>query len=137
VGRDMDRWLGDGGMPLLGQLGLDFRSYGEGFAEAAWTPTALACNPMGVVHGGVYGVVFDAAMNFAMNSALERGDRSATLDVSYQIVRAPDAGGTLAVRADVVRAARAVAFLQAEITTTGGEVVARAASTWSVRRADA
>jgi uncharacterized protein (TIGR00369 family) len=130
----MDRWLGDGGMPLLGQLGVDFQRYGEGFAEATWTPTPLACNPIGGVHGGVYGVVFDAAMNFAVNSALERGDRGATLDVSYQIVRAPEAGAALAVRADVVRAARAVAFLEARITDGDGEVVARAAATWSIRR---
>ena len=32
--RDMHRSLGDGGMPLLGQLGLSFDGYGEGWAEA-------------------------------------------------------------------------------------------------------
>ena len=132
--RDMDRWLGDGGMPLLGQLGVDFRGYGEGNAWAVWSPTPLACNPVGGVHGGVYGVVFDAAMNFAVNSALERGDRGATLDLSYQIVRAPEAGAPLDVRADVVRAARSVAFVEARITDADGELVARAAATWSVRR---
>jgi acyl-coenzyme A thioesterase PaaI-like protein len=64
----MDRSLGDGGMPLLGQLGVSFERYGDGWAEAAWTPTELAGNPFGVVHGGVYGVVHDAAMNFAANA---------------------------------------------------------------------
>ena len=108
--RNMDRSLGDGGMPLLAQLGLHFDRYGEGFVEATWTPTELACNPVGGVHGGVYGVIFDAAMNFAVNSALESGDRGSTLDVSYQILRAPEAGTALAVRADVTRAARSVAF---------------------------
>lgn len=132
--RNMDRALGDGGMPLLAQLGLDFEHYGEGFAEATWVPTELACNPVGGVHGGVYGVVFDAAMNFAVNSALESGDRAATLDLSYQIVRAPEAGRVLAVRADVVRAARSVAFVEARITNEAGEVVARGSATWSVRR---
>jgi uncharacterized protein (TIGR00369 family) len=132
--RNMDRALGDGGMPLLAQLGLDFQRYGEGYVEAAWTPTALACNPVGAVHGGVYGVVFDAAMNFAVNSALETGDRAATLDLSYQIVRAPDTGASIAVRADIVRVARSVAFVEAVMRTEGGEVVARGAATWSVRR---
>ena len=79
-------------MPLLAQLGLHFDAYGEGFVEATWTPTELACNPVGGVHGGVYGVIFDAAMNFAVNSALESGDRGSTLELSYQIVRAPEAG---------------------------------------------
>jgi uncharacterized protein (TIGR00369 family) len=130
----MERSLGDGGMPLLAQLGLHFDRYGEGFVEATWTPTELACNPVGGVHGGVYGVIFDAAMNFAVNSALESGDRGSTLDVSYQILRAPEAGAALAVRADVARAARSVAFAEARITDTAGDVVARAAATWALRR---
>ena len=132
--RNMDRSLGDGGMPLLAQLGLSFERYGEGFAEATWTPTALACNPVGGVHGGVYGVIFDAAMNFAVNSALDSGDRCATLELSYQIIRGPEPGATLAVRSDVVRAARSVAFVEARITDADGEVVARGAATWNVRR---
>lgn len=132
--RNMDRALGDGGMPLLAQLGLNFERYGEGFAEATWAPTELACNPVGGVHGGVYGVIFDAAMNFAVNSALESGDRAATLDLAYQIVRAPEAGTPLSVRADVVRAARSVAFVEARITNAGDEIVARGSATWSVRR---
>ena len=132
--RNMDRSLGDGGMPLLAQLGLHFDRYGEGFVEATWTPTELACNPVGGVHGGVYGVIFDAAMNFAVNSALESGDRGSTLDVSYQILRAPEAGTALAVRADVARAARSVAFAESRITDAAGDVVARAAATWALRR---
>jgi uncharacterized protein (TIGR00369 family) len=132
--RNMDRSLGDGGMLLLAQLGLHFERYGEGFVEATWTPTELACNPVGGVHGGVYGVIFDAAMNFAVNSALESGDRGSTLDLSYQIVRAAEAGTALSVRSDVVRAARSVAFVEARITDATGEVISRAAATWALRR---
>jgi hypothetical protein len=40
----MDRSLGDGGMALLGQLGVSFDGYGDGWATATWTPTELACN---------------------------------------------------------------------------------------------
>jgi hypothetical protein len=40
--RNLDRSLGDGGMPLLAQLGVSFERYGEGWAEAAWQPTELA-----------------------------------------------------------------------------------------------
>src|ERR1700716_3187801 len=77
--RDMDSQLGDGGMPLLAAIGLAFDAYGDGWSQAAWTPTAMACNPLGIVHGGVYGVTLDAAMNFALNAALDRGDRASTL----------------------------------------------------------
>ena len=130
----MDRSLGDGGMPLLGQLGVDFERYGEGWVEATWTPTELAGNPFGIVHGGVYGVIHDAAMNFAANSALSSGDRVATLDVSYQTRRAPKVGDVLAVRGEVVRLARQIAYLQTTITNAEGHTVSTATGTFILRR---
>lgn len=132
--RDMERALGDGRMPLLAQLGLNFDSYGEGFVLASWTPTEFACNPFGGIHGGVYGVIFDAAMSFAVYTAVDPGDRPATVDLSYQIVRAGDPGTLLSVRADVVRAARSLAFAEARAENAEGEVVARGSGTWTIRR---
>jgi uncharacterized protein (TIGR00369 family) len=134
--RDMQRSLGDGGMPLLGRLGLAFDAYGEGWAEAAWAPTPLACNPAGIVHGGVYGVIHDAAMNFAANSALESGDRSTTLDVQYQTMRAAEAGDALRVRGEVVRVTRQVAYVRSAVRNAGGELVSEATSTCLLRRRD-
>ena len=132
--RDMDRSLGDGGMPLLGELGVAFHGYGTGWAEAAWVPTALACNPGGIVQGGVYAVVHDAAMNFATISALVRGDRCATLDVQYQTIRPATAGDALRVRGSVVRASKQVAYAASEVTTTAGDAVSRATATFILRR---
>ena len=133
--RNLDEELGDGGMPLLAELGLSFRHYGEGWAEASWTPTALACNPLGTVHGGVYGVVHDAAMNFAASSALERGDRAATLDLSYQTIRGSQAGEPLVVRGGVVRLTGSVAYLESTVHDRDRALVSRAAGTFLVRRA--
>jgi uncharacterized protein (TIGR00369 family) len=133
--RNLEKSLGDGGMPLLAQLGVSFERYGEGWAEATWTPTELACNPLGPVHGGVYAVVHDAAMNFATNSALERGDRSATLDLSYQTRRAAAAGDTLQVRGEVVQLTRSVAYVESVISNVDG--VSRGMATFAVRRASA
>lgn len=130
----MHRSLGDGGMPLLAELGLTFESYGEGWAGAVWQPTEKACNPLGGVHGGVFGVIHDAAMNFAVNSALESGDRAATLDVTYQTIRPAKAGERLDVRGEVVRVAKQVAYAEALVRAADGEVVSRAAATFLVRR---
>lgn len=132
--RDMDKALGDGGMPLLAELGVSFDAYGAGWAEAAWVPTTLACNPAGIVQGGVYAVVHDAAMNFATNSALSRGDRCATLDVQYQTIRAAAAGDALRVRGAVTRAAKQVAYLESEIRTADGDLVTKATATFVLRR---
>jgi len=132
--RNLDRSLGDGGMPLLARLGLHFDEYGAGWATATWTPTELACNPLGTVHGGVYGVVHDAAMNFAASSALESGDRCATLDIGYATMRAAAVGDELRVRGSVVRAARTIAYLECTINDTDDVVVSKGQATFSLRR---
>jgi uncharacterized protein (TIGR00369 family) len=133
----MERSLGDGGMALLGQLGVSFDAYGDGWATAIWTPTDLACNPAGAVHGGVYGVVHDAAMNFAANAALESGDRAATLELKYSTMRSARAGDELSVRGEVVRLARQVAYLETAIRGADGEPVSKGTGTFFVRRKDA
>jgi uncharacterized protein (TIGR00369 family) len=130
----MDRSLGDGGMALLGQLGISFDAYGDGWATAEWTPTELACNPAGAVHGGVYGVIHDAAMNFATNAALESGDRAATLELKYSTMRSAQAGDALTVRGDVVRLARQVAYLETAIHDAAGDPVSKGTGTFFVRR---
>jgi uncharacterized protein (TIGR00369 family) len=132
----MDKALGDGGMALLGQLGLSFEEYGEGWAAATWNPTESACNPLGGVHGGVFGVIHDAAMNFACNSALESGDRAATLDVSYSMMRPAEAGAPLAVRGEVARVTRQVAYVESIIRDANDEVVSKASGTFLLRRKD-
>ena len=130
----MDRSLGDGGMPLLAQLGVDFQRYGEGWVEAAWTPTELACNPAGGVHGGVFGVVHDAAMNFATNSALAKGEFGATISISYSTLRGAVAGDALAVRGEVVRVTKQIAYLSTTISNAEGEPVSTATGTFFLRR---
>jgi uncharacterized protein (TIGR00369 family) len=130
----MERSLGDGGMRLLAELGLSFDEYGDGWTTAAWTPTELACNPAGTVHGGVYGVVHDAAMNFATNAALESGDRAATLELKYSTMRPAQAGDALAVRGEVVRITRQVAYLETEVRDPDGELVSKGTGTFLVRR---
>ncbi len=130
----MDRSLGDGGMALLGRLGVSFERYGEGWVEATWVPTEDACNPAGPVHGGVYAVVHDAAMNFATNSALEKGERGATISITYSTMRAASGGDPLAVRGEVVRLARQIAYLETTITNAEGELVSKASGTFILRR---
>ena len=135
--RNLDRSLGDGGMPLLARLGIAFDAYGEGWSAAAWVPTELACNPAGIVQGGVYGVIHDAAMNFAVNSALERGDRAATLDVQYQTRRAAKAGDPLRVRGTVAQLTRQIAYVESVVRGADDQVLSQATATFMLRRREA
>src|SRR6478609_3729838 len=106
--RNLDRSLGDGGMPLLAELGLSFDDYGEGWSAAVWVPTELACNPAGIVQGGVYGVIHDAAMNFAVNSALVHGE--------------------------VTQLTRQIAYVASELRSDDDRVVSQATATFLLRR---
>lgn len=120
-------------MALLAQLGVQFEEYGPGWVRAAWAPTGSACNPLGGVHGGVFGVIHDAAMNFATNSALDSGDRAATLEISYQTIRPAAEGDLLTVRGEVVRVAKQVAYVESTVRN-GNDIVSRATATFLVRR---
>ena len=60
--KDMDRWLGDGGMPIIGLVGGAFTTYGVdgedlGWAGGTFTPTELACNPHGITQAGIHSLL--------------------------------------------------------------------------------
>jgi uncharacterized protein (TIGR00369 family) len=131
--RDMDRWLGDGGMPLLADLGASFTAYGQGWAMAEWQPTPTACNPAGTVQAGVQAVLLDAVMNFALLASLEPGERGATLELKVSTMRPARAGDRLTARGEVVRIGRWVAFLQAFLRD-GEEALSHATGTFAVIR---
>ena len=96
--KNMDRWLGDGGMEVIGLVGASFTAYGVdgedlGWVEATWTPTALACNPHGTAQAGIHSLILDAAMNFAINAALAGKDRTrGTLEMKTETMRPAQLG---------------------------------------------
>lgn len=141
--KDMSRWLGDGGMPVLEAVGVGFDDYGiedddaAGWATAVWEPKPLACNPHGTVQAGVHSVVLDAAMNFAVNAGLRGKDRTkATLEMKTETMRPAAVGDRLAVRGAVVRETRQVAFAEARIEDAEGRLVSRATGTFLLHRAE-
>lgn len=139
-GRDMDRWLGDGGMPLIATVGGSFDSYGVdgedlGWVEGTFEPSALACNPRGVVQAGVHSLLLDAAMHFAVNAALERGDRArATLELKTETMRPATQGVTYGLRGEVVRMARQVAYAEGWVRDDEGSLVSRSTGTFLLVR---
>ena len=139
--KDMDRWLGDGGMALLATLGASFEAYGVdgedlGWVSATFAPTELACNPHGIVQAGVHGLVLDAAMNFAVNAALPGRDRTrATLEMKVETMRPAMTGEVYPMRGEVVRMARQVAYAEGVVRDPEGRIVSRATGTFLLHRA--
>jgi uncharacterized protein (TIGR00369 family) len=140
--KDMDRWLGTGGMEVIGLVGAGFEAYGVqgedlGWVTASWTPTELACNPHGTVQAGIHSLVLDAAMNFAINAALPGRDRTrGTLEMKTETMRPAALGATFAVRGEVVRMARQVAYGEAAVRDADGTLVSRATGTFLLHRED-
>ena len=141
--KDMDRWLGDGGMPIIELVGGSFDAYGVdgedlGWVEGTFTPTTLACNPHGIVQAGVHSLLLDAAINFAINAALRGRDRTkATLELKIETMRAALEGQSYALRGDVVRMARQVAYGEGVVRDAEGQIVSRATATFLLHRPEA
>lgn len=136
MGRDMTKWLGDGGMPIIEQIGAALSIYGEEWVEGSWTPTTLACNPAGTAQAGVHCVVLDAAMNFAINAGLAGKDRTrGTLEMKTETMRPAAEGETFSVRGDVVRMAKQVAYAEAAVRVADGRLISRATGTFLLYRA--
>lgn len=138
--RAMDRWLGNAGMALVGDLGACFTGFvesagGLATSEGEWVPTELATNPWGVVQGGAHTVVHDAAMSLAINASLEGADRSrASLEIKTETMRPARAGDRLRVLGRASRVAWQVAWATAEVTDADGQLVSRSTGTFLLHR---
>ncbi len=139
-GKDMDRWLGDGGMPIIATVGGSFTGYGVDGEDLGWVagefvPTPDACNPHGIVQAGIHALLLDACMNFAINAALSGGDRTkATLELKTETMRPARLGAPYRLRGDVVRMTRQVAYGEASVRDDQGQLVSRATGTFLLHR---
>jgi uncharacterized protein (TIGR00369 family) len=138
--RDMDRWLGDGGMPIIAAVGASLDRYGVdgedlGWVEGSFSPEPLACNPQGMVQAGVHSVLLDACMNFAINAGLAGRDRArATLELKTETMRPATTGESYVLRGEVVRMARQVAYAEGSIRDATGGLVSRSTGTFLLQR---
>jgi uncharacterized protein (TIGR00369 family) len=136
----MDRWLGDGGMELIGTVGASFDDYGVDGEDLGWVtgvfvPAEVAGNLQGVVQAGVHGLLLDAAMNFAINSALAGRDRArATLEMKVETMRPAVVGEAYRLRGEVVRMARQVAYAEATVVDAKDRMISRSTGTFLLHR---
>ncbi len=140
--KNMDRWLGDGGMPIIGLVGGAFTAYGVDGEDLGWvtgtfTPTELACNPHGITQAGIHSLLLDAGMNFAINAALPGKARTrGTLEMKTECMRPAMKGDEYTVRGEVVRLAKQVAYGEATVHGTEGTLISRATGTFLLHRPD-
>jgi len=136
----MGRWLGDGGMPVIGLVGAAFEDYGVdgedlGWVSGSWTPTDLACNPHGTAQAGIHSLILDALMNFAINAAMPGRDRTrGTLEMKTETMRPASKGVRYVLRGEVVRMAKQIAYAEATVRDADDQMVSRATGTFMLHR---
>jgi acyl-coenzyme A thioesterase PaaI-like protein len=139
-GKDMDRWLGDGGMPIIAVVGGALTDYGVDGEDLGWVagtfePTDMACNPHGITQAGVHSLLLDACMNFAINAALPSPARTrGTLEMKTECMRPATKGNAFMLRGEVVRLAKQVAYGEATVRAADGALVSRATGTFLLHR---
>ena len=138
--KNMDRWLGDGGMPIIGVVGGAFTGYGVDGEDLGWVagtfaPTDMACTPHGITQAGVHSLLLDACMNFAINAALPGKARTrGTLEMKTECMRPALKGSDYLLRGEVVRMAKLVAYGEATMRAAEGTLVSRATGTFLLHR---
>jgi len=126
--------IGDFSSPNLA-LGMRPLEFGAGTSRWSWEsqpPSVL--NPFAIIQGGYLAIFIDEMMSTAIASVLEAGEWAVTAEVKLNYLRALRPGA-LSGDARVVRRTRALAFMEASIANTRGEVAVTASSTWAISKA--
>ena len=109
-----------------------------GWVVGTFTPEELACNPHGTTQAGIHSLLLDACMNFAINAALPGRDRTrGTLEMKTETMRPALRGSSYALRGEVVRMAKQVAYGEAAMRDHEGALVSRATGTFLLHRDEA
>ena len=114
-------------VPFIGHLGIVTEALGEGRAQLRLALRPELTNSFGGAHGGVILTLLDVASATATRTLHPRSRGVITIDLATSFL---DAGkGELVAEARVVRDGRSAVFVEAEVRSAEGALVARAMAT--------
>ena len=111
--------------PFHRWAGMELVQVGDGHAEVVLDLDEHHFNPQRIVHGGVIAAIADTAIGLALRSMLPAGltHRTAQLNVHFL---AKGEGDRVTARGRSLHLGRRMGYGEAEVTDTGGRVLARA-----------
>lgn len=129
--RSGDDWSGDHDSPHSALLGSELLGFDEETATATMRFTVMPqmCTWRGGVQGGLVAGYLDDVMGYAYVMMSGGEQAPLNLEISMQLLGLLPEGATIIGKGRVVRAGRRVAFLEGELQTEEGQVLARATST--------
>ena len=114
--------------PVARLLGLVMKAIEPGRCVFELAADERHHNPLGTLHGGVYGDLADAAMGWAYAATLAEGDSFTTVEMKINFLRAVRQA-TLTAEAKVVKAGSTLGYVECEVKDQDGRLVAKASST--------
>jgi uncharacterized protein (TIGR00369 family) len=127
-------------IPFLRALGARLTRADHGIAEIALTVAPDHENSWGVAHGGVVMTLLDVAMARAGRTLIDRdgGEAMAAVTVEMKTSFFRPAIGELLARGKVLHRSTTMAYCEAELLDTKGQLVAKSLGTFKfLRRKDA
>lgn len=121
--------------PVGDLIGFCVGEVGQGRAVVTLKAGPQHANPMGSLHGGVLCDISDAAMGYAFASTLGAGESFTTVELKINFLR-PVWNAELKAEARVVQRGKTIGYVECEMTDEKGRLIAKAASTCLVLRAE-
>jgi len=116
--------------PIARLMGFGIREIEDGRVVFTLVPAEYHYNPMGMVHGGVFGTLADTAMGCAVMSTLPAGVGYTTLEYKVNLTRAMTIDtGEVACEGRVITRGRQIAVAEARIVDAAGRICAHATTT--------
>lgn len=124
-------WVGEHDSPHSELLGSEMVGFDEETATATmrFTVNKEMCTWRGGVQGGLVAGYLDDVMGYAYVAATGGEQAPLNLEISMQLLGLLPEGATIIGKGRVVRGGRRVIFLEGELQTEEGQVLARSTST--------
>lgn len=100
----------------------------QGTLKVAFEAKPEFLNPFGIIHGGFLAAMLDDTLGAALAATLGAGKFAPTIELKVSFVRAAYVGPLVA-EGRVVHRGKSVAFLEGELRTTEGQLLATASAT--------
>jgi len=112
-------------------LGIELVDARPGEVDLVLAAEPRHMNLQGLLHGGMIATLADTATGLAVRTKLEPGTRHVTVQLDVQFL-SPGRPGSIFARGRVIRAGSQIAHAEADITDSGGKLLAKAHSTVAI-----
>jgi uncharacterized protein (TIGR00369 family) len=104
----------------------------EGAIAMTYPPKPELANPGGMINGGLLAAMLDMTMGGALVATFVEDEIPTTIEMKVNYIR-PAQLETVVSEGRIIRKGRSIAFLEAELRTTEGELLATASATFAIQ----